>query len=94
MKARVFVMPKAGVLAEKQGRVVAHRIAACVLGQAPAETFDGKGSCFLETGEGRAVSADGSFFELPHPVMQKREPDEAQFRDKLAWVERLLKPMR
>jgi hypothetical protein len=38
------------------------------------------------------VKADGSFFELPHPVMQKRTPDEAQFRDKLEWVERLLQP--
>ena len=44
--------------------------------------------------EQRAVKADGSFFELPHPVMQKRTPDEAQFRDKLDWVERLLRPLR
>ena len=87
-------LPKAGVMAEKHGRVVAHQIAAHVLGHAPVETFDGKGNCFLETGEGRAVRADGSFFELPHPVMQKRDPDEAQFRDKLDWVERLLRPAR
>jgi hypothetical protein len=38
------------------------------------------------------VKADGSFFDLPHPVMQKRTPDEAQMRDKLDWVERLLRP--
>ena len=48
----------------------------------------------LETGAQRAVKADGSFFELPHPVMEKRAPDEAQFRDKLGWVERLLRPVR
>ena len=87
-------LPKAGVMAENHGRVVAHQIAARVLGHAPVETFDGKGHCFLETGEGRAVRTDGSFFELPHPVMQKRDPDEAQFRDKLDWVERLLRPAR
>jgi len=87
-------LPKAGVMAEKHGCVVAHQIAARVLGHAPVTTFDGKGHCYLETGEGRAVRADGSFFELPHPVMQKRDPDEAQFGDKLEWVERLLRPAR
>jgi hypothetical protein len=33
----------------------------------------------------RAVRAEGSYFEMPHPVMQKRTPYEAQFQDKLAW---------
>jgi len=87
-------LPKAGVMAEKHGRVAAHQIAARVLGHPPVETFDGKGNCYLETGDGRAIRADGSFFELPHPVMQKRDPDEAQLRDKFDWVERLLRPAR
>jgi len=83
-------LPKAGVFAEAQGRVVAHQIAAKVLGSVPRETFDGTGYCYLETGGGRAVKADGSFFELPHPVMRKQPPDEAQFRGKLDWVARHL----
>lgn len=87
-------LPKAGVFAEAHGRVIAHQIAAKVLGRTPDETFDGKGYCYLETGAGRAVRADGSFFALPHPVMQKRAPDDAQFLDKLSWVERLLRPIR
>lgn len=87
-------LPKAGVFAEAHGRVAAHQIAARILGRTPDEAFDGKGYCYLETGAQRAVKADGSFFELPHPVMQKRTPDEAQFRDKLDWVERLLRPLR
>lgn len=87
-------LPKAGVFAEAQGRVVAHRIAATILSQASSETFDGRGYCFLETGGGRAVRAEGSFFELPHPVMEKRSPDEAQFREKLDWVARHLHPIR
>jgi len=85
-------LPKAGVFAEAQGRVVAHQIAARVLGTATAETFDGKGFCYLETGGGRAMRAEGSFFERPHPVMRRRTPDQAQFRDKQEWVERLLRP--
>lgn len=87
-------LPKAGVFAAAHGRVVAHQIAARILGRAPDEAFDGKGYCFLETGGGRAVKADGSFFELPHPLMRKRTPDEAQLRDKAEWVERLLRPLR
>jgi sulfide:quinone oxidoreductase len=87
-------LPKAGVFATAQGRVVAHQIAAKLLGSQPRETFDGVGYCYLETGGGRAVKADGSFFALPHPVMRKEPPDEAQFRDKLAWVARLLGPAR
>jgi sulfide:quinone oxidoreductase len=83
-------LPKAGVLAEAHGRVVAHQIAAEILSRASSETFDGKGYCYLETGGERAVRADGSFFELPHPVMVTRPPDEAQFRDKLDWVARHL----
>jgi sulfide:quinone oxidoreductase len=87
-------LPKAGVFATAQGRVVAHQIAAKVLGSKPRESFDGVGYCYLETGGGRAVKADGSFFELPHPVMRTQPPDEAQFRDKLDWVAGLLGPGR
>jgi sulfide:quinone oxidoreductase len=87
-------LPKAGVFAEAHGRIAAQQIAAKILGRAPQESFDGKGYCYLETGAQRAVKADGAFFELPHPVMQKRLPDEAQFRDKLAWVDRMLRPVR
>jgi sulfide:quinone oxidoreductase len=87
-------LPKAGVFAAAQGRVVAHQIAARLLGTVPREAFDGVGYCYLETGAGRAVKADGSFFALPHPVMRKQPPDEAQFRDKLDWVAGLLRPAR
>jgi sulfide:quinone oxidoreductase len=88
-----LALPKAGVFAEAHGRIAAQQIAAKILGRPFDEAFDGKGYCFLETGGRRALKADGSFFALPHPVMQKRTPDEAQFRDKLDWVERLLRPL-
>jgi len=87
-------LPKAGVFAEAHGRVVAHQIAAKILSRASSETFDGRGYCYMETGGERAFRGDGSFFELPHPVMETRPPDEAQFRDKLDWVARHLHPIR
>jgi sulfide:quinone oxidoreductase len=85
-------LPKAGVFAQAHGEVIAQRIAAQLAGTAPAAAFDGVGYCYLETGGGRAIKADGSFFELPNPVMRKQPPDEAQFRDKLDWVSRHLAP--
>ena len=74
--------------------VIAHQIAAKLAGSAASTTFDGVGYCYLETGGGRAVKADGSFFELPNPVMRKQPPDEAQFKNKLDWVARQLAPRR
>ena len=87
-------LPKAGVFAHAHGEVAARQIAARILGSVPDAVFDGRGYCFLETGGRRAVKADGAFFDLPHPVMRKQLPDEAQFRDKLEWVERQLAPIR
>ncbi len=85
-------LPKAGVFAEAQGRVVAHQIAARTLSQTPSETFDGKGFCYLELGAHRAVRGDGSFFEMPHPEMRRQTPDEVQYREKQEWVASQLRP--
>jgi sulfide:quinone oxidoreductase len=89
-----LALPKAGVFAEAQGRVVAQRIAGDILGLPADAAFDGKGFCYLETGGNRAVRAEGAFFELPAPVMEKQVPDEAQLEDKRAWVNEHLQPVR
>lgn len=83
-----LVLPKAGVFAEAHGRVVAHQIAAAVLGQPAAETFDGLGYCYIETGDQQAVRGDGEFFALPHPQMTAKPSDLAQ---KQAWAEEWVK---
>lgn len=87
-------LPKAGVFAHAHGEVIAQQIAARLAGTAAGAAFDGVGYCFLETGGGRALKADGSFFELPNPVMRSEPPGEVQFRDKLDWVARQLAPRR
>ncbi len=79
-----LVLPKAGVFAEAHGRVVAYQIAAEVLGQEAAKTFDGLGFCYIETGDRQAVRGDGEFFALPHPQMTPQPADLAQ---KQAWAE-------
>jgi sulfide:quinone oxidoreductase len=80
-----LVMPKAGVIAESQGRVVARNIAAR-FGHGSHSEFDGRGYCYVETGDMHAVRGEGSFFDMPNPTMQPRTPDMAQFEEKKTWV--------
>jgi sulfide:quinone oxidoreductase len=85
-----LVLPKAGVFAAAHGEIAAGHIAASILGSPASESFDGRGFCYIEVGEDKAVKGEGSFFELPHPIMTSRPPDKEQYRDKLDWVERWL----
>jgi sulfide:quinone oxidoreductase len=87
-----LVLPKAGVFAAAQGEAVGMRIAAELGGGVATATFDGEGHCYIEVGGGRALRGDAAFFATPHPVMTARAPDEAQYRDKLRWVESWLSP--
>ncbi|HEY5551908.1 MAG TPA: FAD/NAD(P)-binding oxidoreductase [Opitutaceae bacterium] len=88
-----LVLPKAGVMAEAQALVVAQRIADHIGGRESIAEFDGRGFCYLELGRGEAVRAEGSFFSMPHPVMEKQMPDAAQLEDKHRWVASHLRPM-
>jgi sulfide:quinone oxidoreductase len=80
-----LVLPKAGTIAEGQGKAVASQIAAEVLAR-PAETFGGVGTCYIETGGQQAVRGEGQFYALPHPVMSATPPDRTQYEGKLAWI--------
>ena len=84
-------LPKAGVFAASQGVTVAKRIASAILNSKRDDSFDGKGFCYIETGDDMAIKGEGAFFELPSPVMQKRPADRSQFNDKLAWVDHWLR---
>ena len=70
-------MPKAGVFAQKEGEVVAERIAARLRGEEPTATFDGAGACFVEMGGGQASQVQGQFLGDQVRVALT-EPSEAQ----------------
>lgn len=55
-------LPKAGVFAEAHARVVAVRLADELRGREPSAAFDGRGSCFVEMGDGLAAFATGDFY--------------------------------
>ncbi len=67
------MLPKAGVFAHGQAEIVAHNIAAEVIGGDKKE-FEGDGSCFFEIGYGKAAMAKGNFFTEPDPVVKLRWP--------------------
>jgi sulfide:quinone oxidoreductase len=70
-------MPKAGLFAQRQGEVVAARIAARLRGEEPETRFAGAGSCFLEMGGGEASMISGDFYADP-PRAELTEPTVAQ----------------
>lgn len=67
-----MLLPKAGVFAEGQARVVARRIADQVRGGNAVAAFDGRGRCFLEVGAGAAGLADGDFFANERRIVMKQ----------------------
>jgi sulfide:quinone oxidoreductase len=67
-------LPKAGVFANAQGRIVAHNIAAAWTGRGKLRRFDGFGTCFVETGDGRAGMGRGNFYAEPLPAVKLRSP--------------------
>ena len=83
-------LPKAGLFAEKEGLTVAARIAAELRGEVPTATFDGRGACYIEMGNGEASTVSGDFFDDPPsvglsmPDAQQRAAKERFEMDRLA----------
>jgi len=70
-------LPKAGVMAELEGRTVAAEIAAEIERRPSPPPFDGNGFCFIEMGKDSAAQVRGRFFESPEPDIQLAEPSPA-----------------
>jgi sulfide:quinone oxidoreductase len=67
-------LPKAGVFAHAEAKVVARRIAEEIEGKRSRAAFDGKGYCWVELGDGRAGFAGGDFYTEPEPRLKMRRP--------------------
>ena len=75
-------LPKAGVIAEREGERVAAAIAAELSGAPAPPAFAGTGRCFVETGPEAAATVDGEFYATPEPRILLSEPDAAHAREK------------
>ncbi|MBI4446304.1 MAG: FAD-dependent oxidoreductase [Acidobacteria bacterium] len=62
-------LPMAGVFAHSEAGIVAERIAAEIDGRTSEASFNGKGSCWLELGGGKAGFASGNFYAEPEPTV-------------------------
>ena len=67
-----MLLPKAGVFAEAQAKVVAKIIAQRSQGGRAPAPFDGRGRCFIEVGAGAAGMADGGFFGAERRIEMKQ----------------------
>ncbi len=67
-------LPKAGVFAHAEAKVVAEQIADKLDRKTSPAAFDGKGYCWVELGDGRAGFAGGDFYAEPEPRLTMRRP--------------------
>jgi len=63
--AHVPFLPKSGSFTLGQAEVVAHNIATSITGRGERKTWDGTGSCFLETNKSESALLRGSFLANP-----------------------------
>lgn len=81
-----LLLPRAGVIAEKQGAVVARNIALQLAGRNARAAYDGTAFCYVETGGHHAGRGDAQFYALPSPRSSPRTPSLEQFEDKREWI--------
>jgi sulfide:quinone oxidoreductase len=67
-------LPKAGVFADEQARIVAENIAADIAGKAARKRFDGHGFCYIEIGDNMAAYGAGNFYAIPAPSVTLEPP--------------------
>lgn len=80
--ANGMFLPKAGVFADGQARVVAENIAALAAGREAASRFTGHGFCFIEVGDGQAAYGAGNFYGMPSPRVTLEPPSERYRKEK------------
>jgi sulfide:quinone oxidoreductase len=67
MTANNLLLPRLGILAEEEAKVVSSNIANQIGGEEMRTHFEGRGTCFVEVGEDRACLAQGDFLAEPSP---------------------------
>jgi sulfide:quinone oxidoreductase len=75
-------VPKAWVFADEEARVVARNISALINSEPASSRFEGKGYCYLETGDGMAAYGSGSFYSYPAPVVYMEQPSKRFLKER------------
>jgi sulfide:quinone oxidoreductase len=69
-----LMLPKAGVFAHYQAKIVSENIVNEILGKRERTEFTGEGACFIEIGSGMAGYGTGNFYSLPNPKVKMYKP--------------------
>ncbi len=86
-----LLLPRAGVLAEAQGKVVAENIIKEIQGQAKTATFNGEGVCYMEVGDGKAAPVRSNFYAQPAPKWEFTPPSPEGFQEKQRFLAERMK---
>jgi sulfide:quinone oxidoreductase len=85
------LLPRAGILAEEQGKVVAQNIIQEIQGMEKSARFEGQGVCYMEVGDGKAAPVRANFFAQPNPTWEFGPPNEEGYSQKLQFLEERMK---
>jgi len=84
-------LPKAGTFAENEAHVVARNVIRDITGKGEAAAYDGRGECYVETGDGQTAYGEGKFYGDPVPEVTLHPPSpewhEAKIRYEKEWLE-------
>ncbi|HWR33644.1 MAG TPA: FAD/NAD(P)-binding oxidoreductase [Chitinophagaceae bacterium] len=69
-----MMLPKAGVFAEEEAHIVARNIAAQIRGENQSSSFNGRGICYVDVGDGMAAEGSGDFYAYPAPWINLETP--------------------
>jgi len=84
-------IPKAGIFAEGQAKVVSQQIVDHINNKTSNSKFDGKGFCFMETGESKAGYIDTDFYNKEGPITILKPPSEESYRKKIDFEKNRIK---
>lgn len=78
-----ITIPKAGIFAEGEAKVVSQQIINEITNNKTLAEFDGKGFCFMETGNKQAGYITADFYNKAGPTVTLDQPSEELFQKKL-----------
>jgi sulfide:quinone oxidoreductase len=84
------LLPRAGIIAEEQAKVVATNIINEISGREKSAKFNGEGVCFMEVGNDEAMAVRANFYAEPAPKWEGNPPSTEGYQEKRRfWSERM-----
>ncbi len=82
IKLGQLAMPKAGIFAEGEAKVVAQEITDEIGGRKAQSEYDGRGFCYVEVGSRMAGYVQADFYNIQGPLFQLDPPSAAHYEGK------------